>query len=509
MLTKIEQDELDLFNSLAETDPESLSDADLKRGVELENKAKEPVKAKRTPEQIKSEGEAEYANMMQGIESTKNKASSYGGTDYLRSPVGNFALSLVAPATAEAYANDRMPSLGEGAFDLGLGLATAYATPARAAGALGKVAPKVGRLLAPTTASKIIAGEAIKGGISAGAGEGILSAMNGRDYNLMSPLLGAGIGAGAGGLGAFSRSKAIKSVMDKYPNKITIDEAGDLVDNYIKTNRSATVKNANEVYSKARQSIASPEIVDLVKARNAERVAKSAGKDINVVNLGVQKERYIRDLYEPVIKENLSKQSRKVQESVLNEALDDIKANTNKITGTPDLDITTAIIERYQKTNPELAKMLTDVYIVPEFAKYKQTQPAPFAESMKQIMVRQGIDPNVVDLHVPESIRLQSPMDVDLPTTQVANEAMGKIANAARALEAPTSLGTINVPVVSQLTGIKPEVSINAVKALQNVSKPVVSPVLSYPQAFSQTDDEGNLIYAPRGRISYEELFKD
>ena len=43
MLTAEEKRELELFNELAESDPESLSDADLARGVELERKSKEPA----------------------------------------------------------------------------------------------------------------------------------------------------------------------------------------------------------------------------------------------------------------------------------------------------------------------------------------------------------------------------------------------------------------------------------------------------------------------------------
>ena len=43
MLTAEEKRELELFNELAESDPESLSDADLARGVELERKTKEPA----------------------------------------------------------------------------------------------------------------------------------------------------------------------------------------------------------------------------------------------------------------------------------------------------------------------------------------------------------------------------------------------------------------------------------------------------------------------------------
>lgn len=154
------------------------------------------------------EGENELlANTLAAI---PEKASSYGGTETLRSGIGNMALGLIAPATAEAYARDRVPGLGEALLDLGLLGASVYATPARGASALGKAAPGVARYIAPgTSAIRNVAVEGATAGAISGLGELGQSELNDRDYMLSAPLLGAGIGGALGGAMTTSQAKKL------------------------------------------------------------------------------------------------------------------------------------------------------------------------------------------------------------------------------------------------------------------------------------------------------------
>lgn len=93
------------------------------------------------------EGENEL--LQNTLAAIPERASSYEGTESLRSGIGNTALGLIAPAVAEAYANDRVPVVSEGLLDLGLLGASIYASPALGASALSKVAPRVSKFIAP------------------------------------------------------------------------------------------------------------------------------------------------------------------------------------------------------------------------------------------------------------------------------------------------------------------------------------------------------------------------
>lgn len=440
----------------------------------------------KSPEEIKARGEEAYNQMNKQIRSDRSKELKQA-YDYLYgNPVTEFVSGMVMPSTVEAINMGIEPSWGEAAIDAGLA-ATTLIPPLKGATMWGNVGKN-----------------ALLGAGIADAGEGAMAKLHDREYNLLAPVVGAVGGGVIGGISGTVRNRAIQQIMNNDPN-ITPEQAVQIFENNIKLSfggGDVTEASANKMYEQARNTLASPENVELVKARNAERVAKSAGKDIKVVDLGENKARYIKDSYEPIIKANLTKSSRKAQESVLNEALDDIKANSNPLTGLPDLDIVTSIVERYQNTDPTLARLLTDVYITPEFARWKQKGlPAPTYESMKTILGRKGIPEEFVEFNVPESARKAAPITTKLVAPDVAEKAVEDISMANAALRAPKS-----VIMPKKI----PDVSMATAKKVTKLPSPSAGAV-SYPSTVSTqtTDKDGNLLYAPRGRITWEQLFSE
>lgn len=128
----------------------------------------------------------------------------------------NLALSLIAPASAEAYSAGRYPGLADVGVDLGLAGASLYASPARGAALLSKgasgasKASKLAKIIAPSTnAWKNVAVEGATSGAISGLGELAQSELNDRDYMLSAPLLGAGLGGAIGGAMTTSQAKKL------------------------------------------------------------------------------------------------------------------------------------------------------------------------------------------------------------------------------------------------------------------------------------------------------------
>lgn len=226
MLTQEEQDNLDFINRMTTENPSALTQADWELGELLEKKSK-GVSTAKSPEEIKARGEEAYKQMMAEIGDIEKKASSYAGTELYRNPIGNLALSLLAPASAEAYKADRIPDKGDVAIDAGLAAASLYAAPARVGAGLPRLAPKaaslapkigtaiekVGTLIAPTANKWAnIAREGISSGLASGVGEGAISSKNDRGYDLLAPVIATGMGASLGGIGDYSKVSRLKEM---------------------------------------------------------------------------------------------------------------------------------------------------------------------------------------------------------------------------------------------------------------------------------------------------------
>lgn len=113
MLTAEEKRELELFNELAESDPESLSDADLAMGVELERKSKEPASSSSNASSSSYSSPKEEREAKRAVPSSESgKASSSAAplvpstltpvTPYQREQQTGVWLSNLFPETASA-----------------------------------------------------------------------------------------------------------------------------------------------------------------------------------------------------------------------------------------------------------------------------------------------------------------------------------------------------------------------------------------------------------------------
>lgn len=168
------------------------------------------VKTK-SPEEIKARGEEAHKQMMADIDTEYDKAYVEDNYGWIKNnPTANFVMSLVAPSSVESIDAGEIPSWGDLGIDAGINAAGLAGTPERVALIAGKALPKVGRLLAPSASRlKNIAVGAVEQGLVAGAGEGALSAQHDRDYSVTAPLAGTVAGGAIGGTATTSMAKKL------------------------------------------------------------------------------------------------------------------------------------------------------------------------------------------------------------------------------------------------------------------------------------------------------------
>ena len=216
MLTPEEQADLDFINEMAKTNPSNLTDADWDLGEQLEKKAK-GLPSVKTPEEIKARGEEAYKQMQADIDTEYDKAYVEDNYGWIKNnPVANFGTSLIAPSSMESIDAGEIPAWGDIGIDIGLAAAGLAGTPERIALGAGRYLPKLGRLLAPSASRlKNIAVGAVEQGLIAGAGEGALSTQHDRDYSLTAPLVGT---VGGGAIGGTATTSMAKKLLDAgYP----------------------------------------------------------------------------------------------------------------------------------------------------------------------------------------------------------------------------------------------------------------------------------------------------
>lgn len=202
---------------------------------------KKSISAK-SPEEIKARGEEAYKQMMSDIDTEYDKAyveDNYGWVK--NNPIANFGMSLIAPSSVESIDAGEIPSWGDIGIDVGINAAGLAATPERVALTAGKALPKLGRLLAPSASRlKNIAVGAVEQGLVAGAGEGALSAKHDRDYSLTAPLAGTVAGGAIGGTATTSMAKKLLDA--GYPQ----DEIADIM-RKLGTTENGTLKDLGKV----------------------------------------------------------------------------------------------------------------------------------------------------------------------------------------------------------------------------------------------------------------------
>ena len=210
MLTQEEQDNLDFINRMTTENPSALTQADWELGELLEKKSK-GVDTAKSPEEIKARGEEAYKQMQADIDTEYDKAYVEDNYGWIKNnPVANFGMSLIAPSSTESIDAGEIPSWGDIGIDVGLAAAGLAGTPEHIALGADRVLPKLGRLLAPSASRlKNIAVGALEQGAIAGAGEGALSTQHDRDYSLTAPLVGTVAGGAIGGTATTSMAKKL------------------------------------------------------------------------------------------------------------------------------------------------------------------------------------------------------------------------------------------------------------------------------------------------------------
>lgn len=167
----------------------------------------------KSPEEIKARGEEAYKQMMGDIDTEYDKAYVEDNYGWIKNkPVANFGMSLIAPSSMESIDAGEIPSVGDIGIDVGLAAAGLAGTPERIALTTGRYLPRLGRFLAPSASRlKNIAVGALEQGAIAGAGEGALSTQHDRDYSLTAPIVG---GVGGGILGGTATTSMARKLVD-------------------------------------------------------------------------------------------------------------------------------------------------------------------------------------------------------------------------------------------------------------------------------------------------------
>ena len=175
------------------------------------------VDSKKSPEEIKARGEEAYKQMQADIDTERERQEvkdKYGW--FSENPTANLAMSVLAPSSMESIDAGEIPSVSDIGIDVATNAAGLVATPERIALGAGRVLPKLGRLLAPSASRlKNIAVGALEQGAISGASEGLLSTKHDRDYSLTAPLVGT---VGGGAIGATATTSMAKKLLDAgYP----------------------------------------------------------------------------------------------------------------------------------------------------------------------------------------------------------------------------------------------------------------------------------------------------
>lgn len=435
------------------------------------------------------EGENELlANTLAAI---PEKASSYGGTETLRSGIGNMALGLIAPATAEAYARDRVPGLGEALLDLGLLGASVYATPARGASALGKAAPGVARYIAPgTSAIRNVAVEGATAGAISGLGELGQSELNDRDYMLSAPLLGAGIGGALGGAKTTSQAKKLADM------GFSEEEIPDLLAR-LSTTTERTRKAINPGGKKdfgATEITKYSSLGDALKDKAVKDLStldqfRIVGEDAASLENTYQLDKVLSDIAEARKEltrkyiDGMPSDTYKKKLGILQDFEDKVRSRSGFITER-EKDYLLGAMERNAK-NPATVSALEQ--------RYANVEANPKVLGAGMLNDLQDIADPSIQRQLLESI----PRDKQLlaPLLREAKYAQG-------AERAPSVIES----------GSLLQTGKNILKAPPHVSKSVQQAARPAARTLSQegrsTDEDGNLLYAPYGQQTYEWLWE-
>lgn len=455
------------------------------------------------------------AAMMAEIEGKKNKASSYGGTGILRNPAGNFALSLVAPAVAEAYKNDRMPDLGDAAIDVGLTLATLYATPARAAttlnalaklsgGAIERNAPKLIAPLYTKLGGTGVVGKTVQAVdnvkrdviLSAGIASGSELAQSYKNEREYDPYTTALSGVAGGVLGGASRLYQLNKLRKM---GFTDDEIPSIL-RKIGTSEASTLRNIRSNVPTDIRSVGMQTFEEPMMFGGSGTVTQELEAPENTLQDIAERFNYYMMDKRLNGELPMSKYKEKVKEfDKFKEAIDNI-------------------------TEMDLANKQRGRDLIKSYSKEAGLK-APKLRPLKSELTYPKILSELADVEDPDVCRAIS--DVldpvlgkdDGSTSDIFNslQTANKYKAASEALQSPLKAGNVFELAQNILTKSSPQALeatrvltaptvMNATKQTKKeVKKPAKSNITNNPLY----DSEGNVVYAPRGRITWEELMAD
>lgn len=418
------------------------------------------------------------------------KASSYRGTELLRSDIGNTTLGLIAPAVAEAYANDRVPGITEGLVDLGILGASLYATPARGAALLSKgasgssKASKIAKVIAPSTnAWKNAAVEGATSGAISGLGELAQSEFNDRDYMLSAPLLGAGVG---GVLGGSLTAPQARKLAD-------MGFSGEEIPDILSKLSTSTERTRKAINPGGKKDFGSTEIKGLPELTK-DPSGGIVGKDITfrgsngklVAETVYPKKEVLSKISD--IRNSLSDEYTKgMPFDTYQKKLDMLQTFEDKVNTRSDF-LAERELRRYvslleQTNSPFSREMLTGAF--DEAAKNPKVYGSGLLNDIQ----------DVSDPTIRTSLLQAIPKDKKLvaPLLQEAKYAAG-------VEKAPKDAGSLWQE-VKNLSKAPPHVS----KTAQQAARPAAR---TLPQVGRDTDEDGNLLYAPYGQQTYEWLWE-
>ena len=433
-----------------------------------EPSTREAVPFKITGDKIvpQSNSERAHTDMMSDIARVRdsvNVADMYGSL--LAHPISDMALTILAPSTHESVRSGRMPDWGDAAIDVGLA-------------GLTLLPPLKGATLAGTLGKNVAAQGAITG-----ASEGVMSDKHDRPYNLMAPVVGAVGGAGVGAL----KGKALSAI-----GKIVPPESIPFIDQNLGRTRASTASNlARKVPEK---------ISDIAIGRVSPAAAAEVGKHTIAIR-GQTGMEFADDVRKMVTTD--------VQDKLLANAIDDAQAR--KMLRTLD-DFESGVIE-YAQHNPD-SKVSIDNMLTLAQRMYKQ-------DPMIGTSIINALEPHINQIRrgaaqMEHTLLNKHGGSVKLPAVSPLIEDI----RAAQTYSAtPKAIGSFYD--LASGGGISPAMinlasnaaaSPEMINLAARVAKPTTTRLANvYPEAISTKtmDPDGNPIYAPRGRITWEQLYSE
>ena len=458
----------------------------------------------KSPEEIKARGEEAYKQMMGDIDTEYDKAYVEDNYGWIKNnPIANFGMSLIAPSSVESIDTGEIPSWGDIGIDVGINAAGLAATPERIALTAGKALPKLGRLLAPSASRlKNIAVGAVEQGAVAGAGEGALSTQHDRDYSLTAPLAGTVAGGAIGGTATTSMAKKLLDA--GYPQ----DEIADVMQK-LGTTENGTLK-----------SLGKGGVGDL--------------DQLGVADVKIPVE--VNDVLQPMKYWDSYKKYKLINSDV---ALSPVRESITKVKRLPNLSLRSK-----EKTLAELQKLEDTFYekLIESDESARRFVDNLLVDAKRANAIDLGVDVDKVEAmfrqpatHIPLSGYIKD-IEETITNPEIRRKIIADVAKESGeekalkgyldsdkyekileetpdVIESGTILGTVKNVAESAPHSIKTarDVLKAPITAAERVKDRKEMPKKEEPKYTNRSgySSDGDLLYAPRGYITYEDLWKE